>query len=195
MDEPLSALDRITRDELIREFKKIHEEFEITIIQVTHNFDEALQLAERIAIIKKGTVSQVGTTDEVFRHPKDEFVADFVGTENIIRGIATDGEENLTTVDTGNIIVESTEHKTGNVHFTIRPEAITLSTTRITTSARNEFKGKLTEIYDLGTIIKLTVDVGEQFVLVLTRQSFDDLELNIGKEVFISFKATAVNLF
>jgi molybdate/tungstate transport system ATP-binding protein len=195
MDEPLSALDRITREELIREFKKIHEEFEITIIQVTHNFDEALQLAERIAIIKKGTVSQVGTTDEVFRRPKDEFVADFVGTENIIRGVATDGEENLTSVDTGNIVVESIEHKTGDVHFTIRPEAITVSTTRITTSARNEFKGKLTEIYDLGTIIKLTVDVGEQFVLILTRQSFDDLELNIGKEVFISFKATAVNLF
>jgi len=195
MDEPLSALDRVTREDLISEFKKIHEEFNITIIQVTHNFDEALQLAERIAIIKQGTVSQVGTTDEVFRRPKDEFVADFVGTENIIKGFASDGEESLTTVDTGKILIESTEHKTGDVHLTIRPEAITVSTSRITTSARNEFKGNVTEIYDLGTIIKLTVDVGESFVVVLTRQSFEDLELNIGKEVYISFKATAVNLF
>jgi len=195
MDEPLSALDRVTREDLIREFKKIHEEFDITIIQVTHNFDEALQLADRIAIIKQGTVSQVGTTDEVFRRPKDEFVADFVGTENILKGVATDGEDSLTFVNTGKIIIESTEHKTGNVHLTIRPEAITVSTDRITTSARNEFKGKVTEIFDLGTIIKLTVDVGESFVLVLTRQSFEDLELNIGKDVYISFKATAVNLF
>lgn len=195
MDEPLSALDRVTREDLIREFKKIHEEFDITIIQVTHNFDEALQLADRIAIIKQGTVSQVGTTDEVFRRPKDEFVADFVGTENILKGVAIDGEDSLTSVNTGKIVIESTDHKTGNVHLTIRPEAITVSTSRITTSARNEFKGRVTEIFDLGTIIKLTVDVGESFVLVLTRQSFEDLELNIGKEVYISFKATAVNLF
>ena len=195
MDEPLSALDRITREDLIQEFKKIHKEFNITIIHVTHNFDEALQLADRIAIIKKGTVSQVGTTDEVFRHPKDEFVADFVGSENIIKGIATDGKDSLTKVDTGNIIIESTDSKVGKVHATIRPEDITLSTHVITTSARNEFKGHVTEIYDLGTIIKLTVDVGEILVLVLTRQSFMDLNLNIGKEVYITFKATAVSLF
>jgi len=195
MDEPLSALDRITREELIQEFKKIHKEFNITIIHVTHNFDEALQLADRIAIIKKGTVSQVGSTDEVFRHPKDEFVADFVGTENIIKGVATDGKDKLTIVDTGSIIIESTDSKDGNVHATIRPEDITVSTHKITTSARNEFKGNVTEIYDLGTIIKLTVDVGEIFVLVLTRQSFMDLDLNIGREVYITFKATAVSLF
>jgi molybdate/tungstate transport system ATP-binding protein len=195
MDEPLSALDRITREDLIKEFKKIHKEFDITIIHVTHNFDEALQLADRVAIIKKGTISQIGTTDDVFRHPKDEFVADFVGSENILKGIASDGKDSLTTVNTGKIIIESIEEKTGTVHATIRPEDITLSTRMITTSARNEFKGKITEIYDLGQVIKLSVDVGELLVLVLTRQSFLDLKLNIGKEVYVSFKATAVNLF
>jgi molybdate/tungstate transport system ATP-binding protein len=195
MDEPLSALDRITRGELIKEFKKIHNEFEITIIHVTHNFDEALQLADRVAIIKKGRVSQVGTTDDVFRHPKDEFTADFVGSENILKGIASGSKDSLTKVDTGKIIIESTEVETGSVHATIRPEDITLSKRMITTSARNEFKGRITQIYDLGQVIKLTVDVGEHLVLVLTRQSFLDLELNIGKEVYVSFKATAVNLF
>ncbi len=111
MDEPLSAIDRITREELIQEFKRIHKKFNITIIHVTHNFDEALQLADRVAIIKEGTVSQVGDTDEVFRHPKDEFVADFVGTENIIKGIASDGEDSLTFVDTGNIVIKSIRKK------------------------------------------------------------------------------------
>ncbi len=195
MDEPLSALDRLTREELTNEFKKIHEEFNITIIHVTHNFDEALQLADRVAIIKNGTVSQIGSTDDVFRHPKDEFVADFVGSENILKGVVTDGNENLTMVDTGKILLESTDIKSGNVHATIRPEDITVSTKMITTSARNEFKGNITKIQDQGTIIKLTVDVGEPLVLVLTRQSFLDLNLNIGKSVFVSFKATAVSLF
>ena len=195
MDEPLSALDRNTREDLIQEFKHIHKKFDITIIHVTHNFDEALQLADRVAIMKKGSVSQVGDIDEVFRHPKDEFVADFVGTENIIKGFASDGNDSLTSINTGNIIIESTDKKTGDVHATIRPEDITLSTDRVPTSARNVFKGYIREIYDLGTIIKLTVDVGEPLVLVLTRQSFLDLELNIGKQIYIYFKATAVNLF
>ena len=195
MDEPLSALDRKTREELIQEFRRIHKKFDITIIQVTHNFDEALQLADRIAILKKGKISQVGTTDEIFRHPKDKFVADFVGSENIINGIAKEGIDGLTIVDTGNIKIESSQKKIGDVHLTIRPEDITLSNENIVTSARNVFKGYIKEIYDLGTIIKLTVDVGEQLILVLTRKSFSDLELNIGKEIYIYFKATAVNLF
>ena len=194
MDEPLSALDRITREELIQEFKQIHKKFEVTIIHVTHNFDEALQLADRIAIIKEGGVSQVGNTDEVFRHPKDEFVADFVGTENIFKGIARDGDD-LTIVATGNIEIKSSEKKAGSVHATIRPEDITLSNENVPTSARNVFKGFIREIYDLGTIIKLTIDIGEPLVLVLTRQSFLDLELNVGKQIFVYFKATAVNLF
>jgi len=195
MDEPLSALDRVTREELIQEFKRIHKKFNITIIHVTHNFDEALQLANRIAILKQGTVSQVGSIDEVFRHPKDEFVADFVGTENIIKGFASDGNDSLTIIDTGNIILESAEKKTGDVHATIRPEDITLSNDKVPTSARNVFKGHITEMYDLGTIIKLNINIGEPLVLVLTRQSFLDLELNIGKQIYVYFKATAVNLF
>ena len=195
MDEPLSSLDRNTRDDLVQELKRIHKKFNITIMHVTHNFDEALQLADRVAIMKKGTISQVGDIDEIFRHPKDEFVADFVGTENILKGFAKDGNDSLTFVDTGNITIESTDKKTGDVHATIRPEDITLSTDKVPTSARNVFKGHIKEIYDLGTIIKLTVDVGESVVLVLTRQSFIDLELNIGKKVYIYFKATAVNLF
>jgi molybdate/tungstate transport system ATP-binding protein len=195
MDEPLSALDRITREGLVQEFKRIHKKFDVTIIHVTHNFDEALQLADRVAIIKEGTVSQFGNTDDVFRHPKDAFVADFVGTENIYRGIARNEEDDLTIVDTGNIVIKSTEKKIGNVHATIRPEDITLSNDKVPTSARNVFEGFIKEIYDLGTIIKLTIDIGEPLVLVLTRQSFLDLELNVGKQIFVYFKATAVNLF
>ena len=57
--------------------KEIHKKFDITIIHVTHNFDEALQLADRIAIMKEGTISQVGDVDEVFRHPSNGFVARF----------------------------------------------------------------------------------------------------------------------
>lgn len=195
MDEPLSALDRKTRDDLIHEMKELHKKFDITLIHVTHNFDEALALADRIAIMKDGRISQVGNSTEIFRHPKDKFVADFVGAENIIKGIARKDGEKMILIDTENISIYTTEQKEGTVHVTVRPEDIILSNKKVETSARNVFKGKITEIIDNGALIKLTVNVGEPLVVFLTRQSFLDMELNIGKDVWTYFKATAVHLF
>ena len=195
LDEPLSALDKKTSDELIKQLKEVHRKFDITIIHVTHNFDEALMLADRIAIMKNGTISQVGDSVEIFRHPADKFVADFVGVENIIKGVARRGAEKITIVNTGNILVYSAEQKTGDVHLTIRPEDITLSREKVITSARNAFEGKIREITENGALIKLTVDVGEPLVVFLTHKSFLDLELNIGKTVWAEFKATAVHMF
>ena len=194
MDEPLSALDRKTRDDLMRQLKDIHRNFDITIIHVTHNFDEPLQLAERVAIMKHGTISQVGTVEEVFRKPINGFVADFVGVENIIKGNATiDGD--VTEIDTGNTVIVTTEQKTGSVHITIRPEDITLSSQEVITSARNNFKGNVKEIVDEGTLIRLVIDIGDPLVVFLTRQSFLDMDINIGKPVWVHFKATAVHVF
>ena len=195
MDEPLSALDRKTRDELMQELKEIHRKFDVTIVHVTHNFDEALMLADRIAIMRNGEISQVGTSTEIFRHPADKFVADFVGAENIIEGVAKEGNKRLTVVDTGNILIYSSEQKKGNVHITVRPEDIILSAEKVETSARNAFKGQIKEIIDTGALIKLTIDVGDPLVVFLTRQSFLDMELNIGKSVWTYFKATAVHVF
>jgi molybdate/tungstate transport system ATP-binding protein len=79
--------------------------------------------------------------------------------------------------------------------MTVRPEDITLSMEKVTTSARNVFKGQVKEIIDQGALIKLNIDVGEPLVVFLTRQSFLDMELNIGKMVWTYFKATAVHLF
>ncbi|OEC85486.1 MULTISPECIES: tungstate ABC transporter ATP-binding protein WtpC [Methanobacterium] len=195
MDEPLSALDRKTRDELMQELKEIHRKFDVTLVHVTHNFDEALMLADRIAIMRNGEISQVGTSTEIFRHPADKFVADFVGAENIIEGTAKKDGERLTIINTGNISIYSTEQKQGHVHITVRPEDIILSTQKVETSARNVFKGPIIGIVDTGALIKLTIDVGEPLVVFLTRQSFLDMELNIGKSVWTYFKATAVHVF
>lgn len=195
MDEPLSALDKKTRDELMQELKDLHRKFDTTIIHVTHNFEEALMLADRMAIMRNGQISQVGTSTEIFRHPADKFVADFVGAENIIEGIAKKDGERLTVVDTGNILIYSTEPKEGHVHITVRPEDIILSTKKVETSARNVFKGQIRGIVDTGALIKLTIDVGDPLIVFLTRQSFLDMELNIGKSVWTYFKATAVHVF
>lgn len=195
MDEPLSALDKRTKDELIKELKRINKAFDITIVHVTHNFDEALMLADRIGIMKDGRIIQVGDTNEIFRKPADKFVADFVGVENVIEGFARQKNEYLTIVDTGKIQIHSAEPKSGKVHVSIRPEDVILAREKVETSARNAFKGKIKEINDMGTLIKLVIDIGELLVVFMTRQSFLDMELNIDKEVWTYFKASAVHIF
>lgn len=195
MDEPLSALDRVTREDLMKLLKDLHSKFDTTFIHVSHNLEEALMLADRIALMRNGRISQVGTSTEVFRKPADKFVADFVGVENIIEGVASETKEKLTVVDTGNIVLYSVEQKKGKVHVTVRPEDIILSSKRVTTSARNVFEGKIKEISDRGALIRLKIDVGEPLIVFLTRQSFLDMELNVGKTVWAEFKATAVHLF
>jgi len=83
LDEPLSALDEGTRSELSRELRRISEELHTTVIHVCHNFDEALELADRIAIIHQGRIQQVGAPADVFRRPISAFVARFVGVRNL----------------------------------------------------------------------------------------------------------------
>jgi len=122
-------------------------------------------------------------------------VADFVGVENIIKGVARKDGAKITLIDTGSISIYTTEQKEGPVHVTVRPEDIILSNKKVETSARNVFEGKITEIIDNGALIKLTVDVGEPLIVFLTRQSFLDMELNIGRDVWTYFKATAVHTF
>jgi len=194
LDEPLSALDLPMRNELITELKRLHKEFNTTFIHVTHNQQEALILGNRIGVMNHGALLQVGAPDDIFRKPKSKFIANFVAVDNIFPGFA-EIKENLTCVKVNDLEVYSTEKKYGKVHVTIRPEDITVSKMSMESSARNTFKGRITEISDRGAIIRLVVNTGIEFIVYITRQSFLEMDLNISSEVFISFKAIAVNLF
>jgi iron(III) transport system ATP-binding protein len=86
MDEPLSNLDAHLREEMRSEIRRLHEEFRITTIYVTHDQSEAMATSDRIAVLDKGRMVQVGTPAEIFDHPKTRFVAEFVGKTNILSG-------------------------------------------------------------------------------------------------------------
>jgi osmoprotectant transport system ATP-binding protein len=81
MDEPFGAIDPITRERLQSDFLRLHAEVRKTVIFVTHDIDEAIQMGHRMAILKEGELVQYGTPDEILNHPADEFVADFVGAD------------------------------------------------------------------------------------------------------------------
>lgn len=194
LDEPLSALDPLTQKDVRKELKRIHKELGITTLHVTHNQEEALLLADRIAVMNKGRVLQVGTPEDIFRKPKSEFMANFVGVENLLSGISKI-ENGISTIKVNGINLVSTNKIEGKVHVTIRPEDIIVSNEKIKSSARNLLEGKVVEITDRGGIISTIVDVGFPLVFYVTRQSFIDLKINISSTVWLSFKAQSVHIF
>ncbi|MGL4980387.1 MAG: ABC transporter ATP-binding protein [Fusobacteriaceae bacterium] len=130
LDEPLSALDAKLRQNLLIELDTIHEEVGITFIFITHDQQEALSISDRIAVMNKGEVLQVGTPVEVYEAPADHFVADFIGENNFFEGkvieIIDGGYAKIDSSQLGMVIIEQDKKvKLGDkVLVSIRPEKI-----------------------------------------------------------------------
>ncbi len=194
LDEPTANLDPISTKKMEELILKINNESETTLILTTHNLSQGQKLSDRMVILNDGHILQSGTPDEIFRKPKNKFVADFVGIENVMNGDAV-GENDLVSIKTDSIQVFTVTEKRGNVNFSIRPDEITISKLKIKTSARNVIQGKVQEIIDTGSLIKLIINAGELFTVFITRDSLIDLEINIGTPVWMYFKVSAVHVF
>ena len=194
LDEPLSALDTVTRERLRRELKAIHRTTGTTVIHITHHFEDIFALADRVAVMQDGRIVQTGTPDEVFRRPATEFVAAFTGMENVYCGASSlrNGEA---TIDLGEIIVRTVTAIEGDVCVGIRPEEVILSRQPFESSAANTFSGTVAEIRQNGMFSRVVVDTGLPFVAVLTRQSVARLGLVEGEPANVTFKASAVHVF
>ena len=196
LDEPLSALDCNTREQIMCELRQINEKMGITIIHITHERSEAIALGDRVAVMNEGRILQVGIPEEVFRKPNSEFVANFVGVENLFRGESViDQDTGVANIKVNRIKIISTSCKSGNVFIAIRPEDILLSIDRIEASARNSYQGNITEVKDMGSTIKIVVDVGILFSTVITKWSFEDMGLRNDTQVHVTFKASSVHVF
>jgi len=194
LDEPLSALDSRTRDYLRGELKRVKEEFGITMVHVTHDQTEALVLADRIAVMMDGRIMQVGTPHEIFNKPLNNDLADFVGVENILSGVVRNNVNGIAKieVDTGDTLFAVSEYPGGAVKVFLRPEEIILSESRGVSSARNEMMGGITELQDIGPLTRVKLDIG--LIALITKQSRESLRLQIGNEVYATFKATSVHV-
>jgi molybdopterin-binding protein len=204
LDEPLSALDPETREALQRELGRIHRELGTTTIHVTHDFEEAVALGHRIAVLREdrvgdvkreGRIVQVGTPEEIFRRPANEFVARFVGVRNIFRGQARTAEDGYQLVMVNGVEIAAVTEFQGPVHASIRPEEIVLSRKPLLSSARNAFRGQIVDISDRGTIVYVTIRIPPDFICMITRRSLEEMALREGMGVHIAFKASAVHVF
>lgn len=123
LDEPLSALDVATRERIGDELRRIHDRTGITTIHISHNFDETLRLADRVALVRDGRLVQVGTPDQIMRRPESRFAAEFVRTENVFQGMAERAGAG-SSVRLGAVTLVSDRAATGPVYTTVRPDDV-----------------------------------------------------------------------
>ncbi len=196
LDEAFLSLDERFKESLIRDLRRIIKRKKITAIFVTQNQEEALSMADTIAVMKNGRILQQGKPQDIFGRPACREVADFVGVETILEGAVLKTEENLCSVKVGEQVLKAVSDcvKDEQVFVCIRPEDILISRQMHSDSARNHFMAKILDVEQWGLEYKLSLDCGFKLAAAVTRQSLENLDLKTGEDVFAAFKATAVHL-
>ena len=230
LDEPFSALDPRRRTLVRREVRAIARELGITVLQVTHDFTEAGLLGDVAILIDGGRVLQSGAPERLFREPASPYIAEFLGAENVYAGevrhlsdalpdFADDAKELLARGHraiefwTGGLALYTVgDAPAGNGHAVIRAEEVLISAAPQESSARNQFRGVVSEIATTGALTRVTVEIADDagaargtgaagargaavpIVAALTTRSAQELVLREGSEVWASFKAMAVHL-
>ncbi|MDP9265790.1 MAG: ABC transporter ATP-binding protein, partial [Chloroflexota bacterium] len=197
LDEPFSALDAPARELLIADLTGVLRGRGVTTVMVTHDRDEALSLADRIAVVMNGVVRQCDSAETVFAMPTDPEVAAFVGVENVLPAKVTGSTDELTALRISDQLVEVTALAPAGDDFPllcIRPDDVVISRTSSPSSARNSFAARIVRIEPIGRRTRLVLDCGFPLIAHVTRQSAREMELTDGDRVVASFKATAPHL-
>lgn len=194
LDEPTANLDPKNASIIEEVIATANRELKTTIVLATHNMFQAKNLPHRIALIEDGRITEVGTPTEIFGR-LSKTLASFAAVENTFSGTAKVAEDGITLVDIGNgVQLVAATRKNGTVTVFVSPEDILLSKDLIVSSARNMFKGKIVGISDFSPIVNLQIDAGKQFVVQITKRSFNEMQLNVDSEVYMAFKASSVHL-
>lgn len=194
LDEPLSALDPRSKELFQQELKHIHQQTKTTTIHITHDFNEALVLADRIGVMLDGEVVQAGYPEEIFQKPESQMVAEFVGMENIYSGeIVTKGADNYVRI--GSLDIHTISDLKGKVRIGIRPEDIIIAKEEFMGSAQNSVEAFVVEFIPRGPYIKVILNAGITITALITQKAIDEMELEQGSKVRAIFKTTAVHVF
>ena len=174
LDEPLSNLDAKLREEMRYEIKEITKKLKITVIYVTHDQIEAMTMSDRIVLINKGEVQQVGTPQEIYSRPANVFVANFVGKVDFMKGKVENG--NILLNNSNGQTLPNTSSHTKDVIVAIRPENVMLADD-------GELTGKVFSKFYLGDCNDLRVEVGNGNILRVTARASTYDILKVGEEV------------
>ncbi|MCP4220173.1 MAG: ABC transporter ATP-binding protein [bacterium] len=194
LDEPFSAVDEYTAEKLQTEIKKLHRLTGATTIHITHRFDEAYVLADRIAVMKEGKIIQVDVPEVIFRRPVNLWLARFVGCKNLFPCKVVK-ESGFFCADVEGVGFQSVTGISGDAWLSIRPEDIYISRSEFRRAGLNSFEAVVKGIMDRGRLIEAELDAGIRLITVLSRQSAQKMELEPGCKVHITIRAEDVHLF
>jgi len=189
LDEPLSALDAKVRVSLREEIRSIQKQLGITTIFVTHDQEEALSISDRIAVMYGGKAEQVGAPFEIYNRPATKFVANFVGTLNVLEGTVSDAASGKVKVNTEEISLKGKLNgsKTGDMlSLALRPEAISLGRRPGNDAS---LSGQISDVHFLGSVIRVRVGIGGSSVSLDTFNNSTTPPPVVGENAEISFSS------
>lgn len=199
LDEPLSALDANLVVRMQGVLSRLQKELGITFVYVTHSQSEAFAMADRVVIMSQGVIEQIGTPRQVFRQPASRFVAEFVGSNNILGGQVAGLDQHCVRVSTviGEIECGHQQqdlHLGTNVDLVISADRLAISHSR--TESPNQFLCTLISEEFVGTIVTLLVETenGTELKIQKQQQDLDNLALETGKQLWISWPPQSVYL-
>lgn len=183
LDEPFGALDAKVRQELRRWLRRLHDEIHVTSVFVTHDQEEALEVADRVVVMNEGRIIQVGSPAEVFHDPANEFVMQFLGRVNVFSGRVERGKALFESLELE--YPQHPEQQARPAKFMVRPHNLVI---HARPSGKHSFPAKVTHINGAGSIVKVELirDGGEPVFVEVTRGRYQTLKLQVGDTVFVS---------
>ena len=183
LDEPFGALDAKVRQGLRRWLRKLHDEIHVTSVFVTHDQEEALEVADRIVILNQGRIEQEGTPTEVFQHPANAFVMDFLGNVNLFHGRVEGGKAVF-----GSLILDYPEGNKANgraARLLVRPHDLDIHTRP---NGHPTLPARISRILAAGPQVKIElVSGGGKLINVeMAHNRFQDMRLTTGADVYVS---------
>ena len=191
MDEPLSNLDAKLRVSMRTEIRRIQQEAGITAVYVTHDQSEAMAISDKIIIMEKGVVAQMGTPQEIYYHPDSEFVADFIGEANFLRGtlVSRDGTDGVVEIGGSRVAVcDIRQQKAGdNCTLVLRPEAAVIAD-------KGQLPCRVVLSCFMGSYQNYHVMVGDTLVKITDFNPKNKKIYSVGDEAFVAFETESVHV-
>lgn len=177
LDEPLSNLDAKLRESMRFEISSIQKELGITVIYVTHDQSEAMTMSDRVVVMSRGVIQQIGTPYEIYRNPANKMVADFIGLVNFVEG---EVQGDRVYISGTGVSFPNTSGITGSATIAVRPESITMSRTSGT------IEGTLVHRFYLGDAVDYRVQCKHHVIRVIVKGA-ELKEFTDGEKVYLDF--------
>jgi len=196
LDEPLSSIDQQTSKHLRLELRRIHREFGVTMLHITHNQAEAEELADRIAVMNMGELEQVGKPEEVFFYPKSEVVSGFIGAPNILEvEYYRDLGQGLMEVICDGLPIILPHEGNAVKRIALSPRDIYVSDIEPPGPGVNRFTGIVNSIKPSGAVVRMEIKVGKHNLRAEVPQHiFDEMNIEVGSGVFLILKLRRVRV-